>query len=314
MIPNFKNVANFYYSRTLSRSQLELLNVLLNRLLMVPRSLGSAICTFSFESILLLFASFFFSFEAANAMSAVEIMTKNEETRRVSDVTASAKLVTGGGGSTERVKKFTWWRKLISDGVHFDTLTRFHFPPEVKGEGILFLEHVGDQADVQMYLPNFKKIRRVESQQQSGSFMGSEFSYADIASPHVPDYKYKLLREETCVEGDQKNLKCYVIESIPATDAVKERTGTARSVHWIRQDNFMGLKSECYNDKDELHKTMDISQNKEVDSVAHKWMALRVQMTNTNSKHYTVLEFEDVKVNQKISDNIFTPQNLARDR
>src|SRR5687767_13892481 len=99
--------------------------------------------------------------------SAKEIMTKNEEARKIDEIQADAVLVTGGGGGQERVKKFTWWKKLTSDKVHFNTLTRFHQPAEIRGEGILFLERENNENEVLMYLPNFKKIRRVESQQQS---------------------------------------------------------------------------------------------------------------------------------------------------
>jgi outer membrane lipoprotein-sorting protein len=211
-------------------------------------------------------------------LSGHEIMAKHEEARKLLTVQAKAKLITGGGG-TERVKDFTWWRKLSDNGVNYNTLTRFHFPPEVKGEGILFLEKSADKTDVQIYLPNFKKVRRVESQQQSGSFMGSEFSYSDIATPHVDDYKYKILEEEaSCSEPSVTDQKCYVIEAIPATSAIKERTGTSKSVYWIRHDNYMAVKGEFYDTSGTLWKKMQATEIKEVDAGKKKWMAMNVRM------------------------------------
>src|SRR6476659_585072 len=125
------------------------------------------------------------------APSARDVMVRNEETARNDDITADATLTTGGGGSPERVKRFTWWRKLRDDKAHNNTLTRFLAPAEVRGEGILFLEHDSNSNEVLLYLPTFKKIRRVESQQQSGSFMCSELSYSDVATPHADDYTQK---------------------------------------------------------------------------------------------------------------------------
>jgi outer membrane lipoprotein-sorting protein len=250
-------------------------------------------------------------------MAPKDVMVKNEEARRLTDSIAKASLSTKSGG-TERVKEFTWWRKLLEDNTHFNTLTRFHAPAEVRGEGILFLEHAADQNEVLMYLPTYKKIRRVESQNQSSSFMGSEFSYADIATPHVDDYSYKMVKEEACpeAEGSKENfgIKCFVVESTPANDSVKERTGYTKTVSWVRQDNFMHVKVEFYGEGGALVKRMIASENKEVDPAKHKWMAMNVRMENVGKGNVTLLKFADVKVNQGVPDNTFTQQSLSKEK
>jgi len=78
----------------------------------------------------------FINYAHAAALTAKEIMTRNEQARQISDVNSAATLVTGGGkdAGADKVKKFTWWRKLTADGTHFNTLTRFHEPAEVRGE------------------------------------------------------------------------------------------------------------------------------------------------------------------------------------
>jgi outer membrane lipoprotein-sorting protein len=245
--------------------------------------------------------------------SAKEIMTRNEEARKIHDVQSEATITTGGGGSGEKIKQFTWWRNLTADGLRFNTLTRFHAPAEVRGEGILFLEHEGDQNDVQIYLPAYKKIRRVESQAQSGSFMGSEFSYADIATPHVNDYKHSLLSRAECVT-DTGPASCYVVESLPATDAVKERTGYSKTVQWIRPDNFMAVRGEFYDPQGALFKKMTATDIREVDSTQHKWMAESLRLENAKSGRFTSLKFTAVKVNAGIPESTFSMQNLAREK
>jgi len=239
------------------------------------------------------------------------VMQKNEESRRLRDVVATATLTTGGGesGTPTKVKKFTWWRKLISDQIHYNTLTRFHQPAEVKGEGILFLEHPDGENDVLMYLPNFKKIRRVETQNQAGSFMSSEFSYSDIATPHVDDYAYKTLREEACPVGGGK---CVVVESVPANEAVRDRTGASKTLSWIRGDNFMFAQVEYWDLDGAAWKRLTAPKIEEVDKTGHKWMALDLRMENLKNKKATTLEFEGVKANGGIGDAIFTQQNLSR--
>jgi outer membrane lipoprotein-sorting protein len=248
---------------------------------------------------------------ARAAPSGKEIMQRNEEVRRLQDVNSKAVLKTGGGGP-ERTKNFTWWRKLQKDQIHFNTLTRFHEPAEIRGQGILFVENSGGENDVQMYLPTFKKVRRVESQAQSGSFMGSEFSYSDIASTHVEDYAYKVLTEEACPGSGAPGVKCHKIEAIPATEAVKERTGYSRTLNWIRQDNSMHAYGEYYDAEGKLWKKLEASKTTQVDAKAGKWMALSVRMNNVKNGKFTLLEFSDVKANAGVDDATFTVQNLQR--
>lgn len=258
--------------------------------------------------------SLFFSatIAAAAPLPAKDIMAKNEAARRVKSMESSAVLTTAGGPGGEKKKEFRWWRELNNDQVHFNTLTRFQSPAEVKGEGILFLERAAGDTDVQLYLPAFKKVRRVETQQQSGSFMGSEFSYSDIATPKADDYQYKLVREEPC-PGDA-SVKCYVVESTPASEKVAESTGTSRSQKWIRQDNFMDIKAEYWDEKGALWKRMEATALKKVDPKENKWLAHKIKMDNLKNGRSTTLEFNEVKVNQEIPDSTFSVQNLSREK
>ncbi len=249
-----------------------------------------------------------FSHQSWAAMSANDIMNKNEEVRRLNDITANAMIITGGANTTERKKKFTWWRKLTSDKIHFNTLTRFHEPAEVRNEGILFLEHDLDNNDVLLYLPTYKKIRRVERNNQSGSFMGSELSYADIATPHADDYDFKSLRNEKCPSNQTD---CEVIQAIPKRTDTIDRTGYSKSIQWIRLDNYMSEKIEHYNKDSILYKLIEASEIKLVDSKDNKWMAHKLKVTNQKTSKYTYLEFTNVKANTNISDRIFTQENLS---
>jgi outer membrane lipoprotein-sorting protein len=249
----------------------------------------------------------------AAGMSAKEIMVKNEEARKVSEFESDARLSTGNESDRSlKVKEFSFWRKVQQDGVHNNTLTRFHAPAEVRNEGILILENAAGKNDVLLYLPNFKKTRRVESQQQSGSFMGSVFSYSDIATPHVEDYEYKTLRTEACPGAEHSKIQCSVIEAIPSNDDVKERTGYSRSHAWVRQDNFMAVKGEYYNLEGELFKRLEANQIKMVDAKNKKWLAHFLSIVNLKNHEFTKLEFSKVKVNSGIPNSIFTQQNLQK--
>lgn len=244
------------------------------------------------------------------APSGKEVLAHQEAARKIPLFQAKATLTTSKAGGKEKApKKFRWWRKLGSDGLHFASLTRFDEPATIRGEGVLIREGKGKN-DVQLYLPHFKKIRRVEGQSQSSSFFGSVFSYTDVATPHADDYTAKVLRDEPC-PGEKT--RCWVVEITPATDADRDRTGYSRSVQWVRSDNWITVAGEFYDRKDRLWKRLIATEVKEIDPKAHTWLPLHVELEDVQAKRTTVLQLADVKTGEAIDDAVFTEQNLANE-
>lgn len=237
-----------------------------------------------------------------------DIMAKYEEATKLPLIKSDATLTNKEVNGEQKFKKFTWWRKIQPDNVHYRTLTHFYEPAEIRGEQILFVEHEGDKADVLLYLPAYKKTRRVERQSQSKSFMSSEFSYADIAKPHIDDFSYKKLKDESCANG----ISCFVVETTPKTDEVRERTGYGRSRHWIRKDNYTLSKAEHFNFDNQLIKSFAAEDTLEVDPSHHRWMSMKLEMTNVKTGRRTTIEFSHVNIKDAIPDAKFSPQNLGR--
>ena len=246
----------------------------------------------------------------AGPPSGREVLEKQEEARRLSSFQARASLSTARTGDADRkTKKFRWWRKLGGDGKRFVTLTRFDEPATIRGEGLLIREGDRDN-DVLLYLPRFKKVRRVEGQSQSSSFFGSVFSYADIAMPHADEHKAKVVREEACPGQDGT---CWVVEVTPASDAIRDRTGYSRSTQWVRQDNWITIYGEYHDKRGALWKRYTASDVKLVDAKARKWIPHVVQLEDVPGKRMTVLRLADVKVNAPLEDALFTEQSLANE-
>lgn len=245
----------------------------------------------------------------AELPSGREVLEKQEEARKIPSFQAKAILTTTKDGEASKAaKKFRWWRKL-ADKTHFVTLTRFDEPATIRGEGVLIREGK-DQNDVLLYLPHFKKVRRVEGQSQSSSFFGSVFSYSDVASPHADDNTAKVLREEAC-PGEK--LKCWVVEISPATKKVRDRTGYSKSVQWVRQDNWITVAGEFYDLKGKLWKKLRATEVKEVDPKNKKWLPHHIVLEDLIKKRTTTLKLGDVKVNVSLDDTLFTEQNLANE-
>src|SRR5436190_3502440 len=197
----------------------------------------------------------------AASPSGRDVMARAEQAQTVAQLTSSSVLVIGNGGET-RSKSFSLWRKAAADGVHYRTLTRFLAPAEIKGEGVLFDERVNGQNEVLLYLPRFKKVRRVESQAQKASFMGSSFSYADMTTHAVDDYKHDVTRSEPC-PGDAKS-SCFVVTSLPANDGVRANHGYAKKTSWVRSSDWQTLQTELFDEGGALWKRVVFSDIREV--------------------------------------------------
>lgn len=242
----------------------------------------------------------------AQDLSALEIMQKNEAARKFDSMVTRTKLTTGA-----KTKEFSLWRKKQANGYN-RTLTRFHSPAEVRNEGILILENESGRNEVLIYLPTFKKIRRVETQQQSGSFMGSAFSYSDIATPHVNDYTYAKLKKEPCPSAETAKLICEVIEATPANEDIRDRTGYSKSHLWVRPDNFMLVQAHYFGLDGTQIKILKSTKTSLLDAAKKKWHSHHIEMQNLKTQETTVLEFLKVDIKQEISDSTFTQQNLQK--
>ena len=137
--------------------------------------------------------------------------------------------------------------------------------------------------------------------------MGTEFSYSDMLSPKVEDYQYQLLKTESLAGAD-----CYVVESDPANQKILTEQGYSKTISWIRKDNFVESKVDYYDKSGALLKTLTTSNITMVDQANHKWLALKREMQNLQTKRKTIMEFNKIKVNSGVSDDFFTLRYLEK--
>ncbi len=185
----------------------------------------------------------------------------------------------------------------------------FISPPDVKDTGFLTYDYDDpDRDDDQwLYLPALRKTKRIASSDKSGSFMGSDFNYSDMTSRDLTEYDFSLLKEDE-VEGR----KVWLIQAVPRTRKVIDETGYSKSVLFVRQDNYVVVRSVNWvSDSDRL-KYFDVKKLELIDNV---WVATEIHMTTKQGKntlHKTVLTFRNVKFNQKHDPDLFTVRRLEK--
>ena len=74
----------------------------------------------------------------------------------------------------------------------------FQQPADVAGTGLLSIDYdQGSKEDDQwLYLPSLKKSTRISSGEKSGSFMGTDLTYADMTKTDPNDFVYRIKKQK----------------------------------------------------------------------------------------------------------------------
>ena len=207
--------------------------------------------------------------------------------------------VTKSGKKKHKVYKL--WRKRIGKTSLNKTMSRFILPKKIKGQGVLIIESNGEKGnEIRLYLPAYKKVRRIERQMQSGSFMGTAFSHSDLVTHVVSDYTYKYKKLVKCPHS--KDIKCHVIGNYPKNEKIQDRRGYHSFFTWIRSDNFMLEKLVGFNNKKEIIKKLDLL---EIIPVGKKWFISKIIAKDYKSKRSATYHVKNIDVNQSIDDSVF---------
>lgn len=185
----------------------------------------------------------------------------------------------------------------------------FTDPAAVKDTGFLTYDYDDpDKDDDQwLYLPALKKTKRIAASDKTDSFMGSDFSYADMTDAELENYNYKLIKEDE-VNGS----KVWLIEAVPVSQKVIDTFGYSKSLLFVRQDNYIIVRAVLWlADSNEI-KFMDV---KKLDQVGGIWVAAETHMTTKKGSatlHQTILLRENVVFNQDLDEALFTERSLEK--
>ncbi|MXZ80061.1 MAG: outer membrane lipoprotein-sorting protein [Gammaproteobacteria bacterium] len=183
------------------------------------------------------------------------------------------------------------------------TLFVFDHPRDIKGTAFLIHAHKNEPDQQWLYLPALKRVKGISSSKQSGSFMGSEFSYEDMGAVEVEKFTHRFLRDEPC--GD---FECVVLERVPNS----RDSGYSRQLVWMDREELRTMQIHFYDRRDEHLKTMAVENyEKHLDRF---WRASRVTMTNHLTGKSTVLNWQDYQFGTDLDESDFTRTALKRVR
>ncbi len=197
--------------------------------------------------------------------------------------------------------------EVIGDGDK--SMSIFDKPADVKGTAFLTYSHALKPDEQWLYLPALKRVKRINSKNKSGPFMGSEFAYEDLASQEVEKYTYKYIRDENIKTAEfPKGVDCYVVERYPAY----EHSGYTRQLAWVNKDRYIAEKIEFYDRKNTLLKTLTNKKYKQY--LDQHWRPHAMLMENHQNGKSTLLKWENYEFKTGLSDKNFSRNSLKRAR
>lgn len=258
-----------------------------------------------------LIAGFIPSALFSQQLSALEVM-KRVDKRDDGETSASEMtMILIDRKGNQRVRQMKGFRKDY--GQDQKNISFFLTPADVRNVAFLSFEWDDEskEDDNWLFLPAIGKPKRISSGNKKDSFMGSDFSYADMNGLEINEWDFSFAKESEVVDGHD----CWVIEAVPKpekADKVIEETDYLKTVSWVRKDNFMAIQGKMYVKKGKKIKYFTATDIEQIEGI---WTAKKLTMITTRrdeKEHSTVLLFNNITYNKGVDDGLFTVQRMER--
>ncbi len=191
-----------------------------------------------------------------------------------------------------------WTYQRIGAFGDSKSILRFTAPPEVKGVGLLVVNHKERASDQWMWRPAIERDQRIALQDRSTRFFGTDFSYEDLEERDAEQYDLKIAAEEP-IDGQA----CWKLEAKP-----RKASQYTKSFIWIRKDIWVVVQVESYA-KAGLARRLFY---KDVEKLEGVWAARRIEVEDVMRNSRTILKLEKLQNNVPMKDEEFTLQALRR--
>ncbi|MCF6238181.1 MAG: outer membrane lipoprotein-sorting protein [Candidatus Marinimicrobia bacterium] len=176
----------------------------------------------------------------------------------------------------------------------------FLSPADDKGVAFLKIEHADKDDEMRLWLPAFKKVRRISAKKKADSFMGSDLSYEDMTSRELDDYSYELTGEKT-VDG----IECHILESTPKQGVTRTYK---RFVTYVSKTDLVAVLDEAYDMRNKLLKKRIIKYARKKSYI----LPTEIFVKNVQKNHTTRLKFANIEVDTGVKADLFQEKNLKR--
>lgn len=242
---------------------------------------------------------------STSAQDAKEIMKKSIQVVKVDAFEAISTLTITDSKGNVRIRENTMASMSEPDGTE-KRIIKFLSPADVKGTGILIYDYPEKSDDMWIYLPALRKTRRIVSKEKSKSFMGSEFSNANMTAPGLDDFTYTIVGEE-----EMNGKGCNKIESIPVNSEMEDQYGYIKSVSWVDKNSYLVYRIDYFDFDGDLFKTISNREFKLLDEPKGSYMVTNMHALNLSNERSSEMIMNQVEVT-KSNPSYFTVAFLEK--
>ncbi len=225
--------------------------------------------------------------------TASEIIKKSEDKLRGTN---------SKGAMTMTIERPSWKReismKMWSSGTENSMIV---ITAPARDQGTVFLKK---DKEIYNWIPNIERTVKMPPSMMMQSWMGSDFTNDDLVqeSSLERDYNHKLDGTKTI---DGREAWKIILEPKPNAPVV-----WGKIVVYISKDEYLQLRSEFYDEENEL---VNIMEGKEIKKLGGRLLPSKLIMTPVNEDgHRTILTYQNLEFDVEIPEGFFTTQNMKR--
>ncbi len=258
----------------------------------------------------ILFITISASINAAE-LTAAEVMSRVDTRDDGDSFIANYTMVLIDRRDRQRVRDLRIYSKDYGNDTR--TLSVFESPADIRGTTYLNYDWADPARDDDswLYLPALQRVKRIATSDTSDSFLGSDFTYADINGYELEWYDYSFVNESEMINGQE----CWVIDIVAKeefAERAEEATGYSRMRSWIRKDNFIQAQGQVWELRGNRIKYFTASEISQIDDI---WTIGRLQVVTTRNErqeHASVLQINSIDYNVDVDDELFTTESMQR--
>ena len=184
----------------------------------------------------------------------------------------------------QRERYFNYTKKILNN-TETRSLVKFYKPTNIKNTALLSYSFKNKSTTQWLYLPAFKNVKKLSTEEKNQSFMGSDFSIADIAGRRVNQDTHKLTKEDK---------KFYYIESVP-----KDKNDNYSKLEiTVAKKIYVPIRIVFYDKNKKKLKTLENSSIKKIKGM---YIITKSLMENHQTSGSTLTENSNIKVGIPIS-------------
>ncbi len=206
----------------------------------------------------------------------------------------------GRTGQERSVVARHWWKQRTADRSKH--LIRAEFPPDVHGSTFLIIED-DEKQEVFSYLPELRKVRRLQARSVSGSLLGTDFSYEDFRQLQDAMRDPRGERLPDAFVGDRP---AFVMQLAPAVGSPYERI-----LAFIDQETCVPLELRFHRKGGKLWKRL-LARTGSIRQTGTSWVVHSLVIRDLADETETELEIREIDLEAELSDRLFSASRLER--